>query len=267
MIQSSIRDCLTHVTPDGQWFTTPHDASVERLLREMDTNGVRQSVVVALAGHIENAFVAEVCARYPDRLVPGASLNPAEYAGPDEARAAARKALKDSPFRVLKLHPRLGQYDPLDPRCLAVLEEIESWPQPLPVWICTLMRSRGGTLAKPPVDTCHDLVGRFPKLTFVLCHSAGSDVLRLADAVRDCPNAFLDVSFTLARYQGSSVDQDLTYLFRTFDRRMLFGSDFPEMPVAQGLETFRALARGIPLEKCFGILGGNLGRILGEEGL
>ena len=31
-----IIDSLTHITPDGRWFSTSHDASIDRLLRELD---------------------------------------------------------------------------------------------------------------------------------------------------------------------------------------------------------------------------------------
>ncbi len=52
-----IIDSLTHVTPDGRWFNTSHDAREARLLQEMDAAGVERAVVVALAGFIPNEFV------------------------------------------------------------------------------------------------------------------------------------------------------------------------------------------------------------------
>jgi predicted TIM-barrel fold metal-dependent hydrolase len=159
----------------------------------------------------------------------------------------------------------LNRYDPLDPRCLAALAEIASWEHPLPVWLDTLFYFRGGALRKPPVDTIHELVGRFPSLPFVLLHGGGSWILQVAEAIRDCPNAFLDISFTLQRYRTSSIAADLRYLVSTFDRRVVFGSDFPEVSLRSALEGLREITAGISPEKCANVLGANLEKILGLE--
>jgi predicted TIM-barrel fold metal-dependent hydrolase len=260
-----ILDSLTHVTPDGRWFDTNFNAGENELLRQLDEAGAQQAVLVALAGHIDNAFVLEVCQRHPARLIPCASFNPAAQKDSNAARVNLRAALEGREFKALKLHPRLNRYDPLDSRCLAVLEELASWEQPVPVWLDTLFYYRGGVLQKPLVDTIHELVGRFPSLPFVLLHGGGSWILQVAEAVRDCPNAFVDLSFTLQRYQSSSIATDLRYLVSTFDRRLVFGSDFPEVPIRTALESFRKIADGISAEKCSNVLGGNLRRILGLE--
>jgi predicted TIM-barrel fold metal-dependent hydrolase len=262
-----IFDSLTHVTTRGHWFHTDLDASENALMQQLDEFGTQRAVVVALAEHIENRFVLEVCQRHPDRLVPCASINPVAYGDTTAARAALRAELEASPYRALKLHPRLHCYDPLEPRCLAVLEEIASWQKPLPIWLDTLFYYRGGEMRKPPVDTIHELVGRFSSLSFVLLHGGGSWILQVAEAIRDCPNAFLDISFTLHRYRSSSIAPDLRYLLSSFDRRMIFGSDFPEISIGSALQSFREIADGIAPEKCANVLGANLSRILAMESL
>jgi uncharacterized protein len=258
-------DSLTHVTPDGRWFETEFNASEANLLEQIDRSGIQRAVVVALAGHIENDFVLNVCERHPERLIPCASFNPAAYASPAEARAKLKLEICGNSYKALKLHPRLNRYDPLDPRCSAILEEVASLEQPIPIWLDTLFYYRGGTLKKPLVDTIHELVGRFPSLIFVLLHGGGSWILQVAEAIRDCPNAFLDISFTLQRYKNSSIAADLRYLVSTFDRRLIFGSDFPEVNIVSALATFRELSDGIAPEKCANVLGANLNRIFGME--
>lgn len=258
-----IVDSLTHVTPDGRWFDTTMDASENELLHQLDQSSVERAVVVALAGHIENKFVREVCQRHGDRLVPCASFNPAAYESLIEVREGLRAEIIGQEYKALKLHPRLNRYDPLDPRCLEVLDGVASLEKPLPVWLDTLFYYRGAQLRKPIVDTIHELVGRFPSITFVLLHGGGSWLLQVAEAIRDCPNAFLDVSFTMTRYKSSSISADFRYIFENFDRRVIFGSDFPEVSVANALETFRALSNTISADKCTNILGVNLNSILG----
>lgn len=258
-----ILDALTHVTPDGRWFETAHDASEARLLREMDAAGVERAVVVALAGYISNEFVLEVCRRNPDRLIPGASFNPAAYDSPEHAARECRARLHDQPFKVLKLHPRLNRYDPLDPRCLAVLAELASWEHRVPIWLDTLFRFRGGTLHKPVVDTIHELVVRFGQLDFVLLHAGGTWALHVAEALRDCPNALLDLSHTLHRYADTSLMADFRFLLRRFDRRTVFGSDFPEITMSETLAVLRHCGEGLPAEKLENVLGRNVAALLG----
>lgn len=260
-----ILDSLTHVTSDGKWFGTEFDASEAELLRQIDQSNTQRAVLVALAGHIENQFVLEVCKRHPERLIPCASFNPAAHADPGSARSAALAELGGREFKALKLHPRLNHYDPLDPRCLATLEEISTWKYPLPIWLDTLFYYRGGSLRKPLVDTIHEIVSRFSTLPFVLLHGGGSWILQVAEAIRDCPNAFLDISFTLHRYRSSSIATDVRYLVNTFDRRLVFGSDFPEVGIGSALGAFREIANGLPAEKCHNVLGINLSRILSLE--
>lgn len=255
-------DSLTHVTPDGRWFRTDCDASEARLLREMEEANVDRAVVVALAGYISNEFVLEVCRRHPDRLEPGASFNPVVYPTDADAVREFRAQLQHAPYRVLKLHPRLNGYDPLDSRCMSILEELSSWSETMPVWMDSLFYSRECVLRKSLVDTIHEIVVRFPTLRFVLLHAGGPWALQVAEAIRDCPNTYLDISFTLHRYATSSVGVDLHYLLETFERRLVFGSDFPEIGPLTALNDFWRLADGISPDKCAKVLGENLAALL-----
>jgi predicted TIM-barrel fold metal-dependent hydrolase len=257
-----IVDSLVHVTPDGSWFGRPLNATESQLLRDMDEAGIATSVVVALAGFIENRFVQDVCARHPDRLVAGLSFNPAAYETPRHALREFQTDVLAEGAHVLKLHPRLGGYDPLDSRCVAILEAAATASCPPLIWIDTLLYGKGLILQKPPVAALHELVSRFAPLTFVLLHGAGSELLRLAEAVRDCPNAFVDLSFTLTRYETSSVGRDIQFLLDTFDRRLLFGSDFPEVRPSTALAALCRLAAMTDPEKRENVLGRNLAQLL-----
>ncbi len=260
-----IIDSLTHVTPDGRWFHTDHDASEARLLREMDAANVTRAVVVALADYIPNEFVLDVCRRHPQRLLPAMSFNPATYSTPNDAVHEFRARLHDVPFKVLKLHPRLNRYDPLDPRALAVLEEIAASERPPVIWIDTLFHFPGAALRKSVPETISELVGRYPTLNFILLHSAGPWALQVAAAIRSCQNAFMDISFTIQRYAGSSVELDLRWLLEHFDRRLVFGSDFPEVAPRTALEDFKRLAHDTGQEKQENILGRNLQQLLKRD--
>jgi len=259
-----IIDSLTHVTPDGNWFGTSHDASLGRLLAEMDKAGVDRSVVSALAGHIENDFVLRTCRAHRGRLIPGLSHNPAAYSSPAESKVAVRAIIAGEDFPVLKLHPRLNGYDPLDPRCLAVLEAVAEAVHPPIVYLDTLFRSSKFRLMRPPAETVHDLLLRFPTVRFVLLHGGGSQLLAFSEIAAACGNATLDLSMALLHYERSSLAADIRFVLSRYDRIIVAGSDFPEYTPAAYLERIRSEAAmlGLSEEKIANVLGRNLGGLL-----
>lgn len=72
------------------------------------------------------------------------------------------------------------------------------------------------------------LLERIDSVPLVLLHSGGARVLEamlLADA---CPNVFLETSFSLDCYAGSSIEQDQAFVYRKLgSHRIAYGSDFP----------------------------------------
>jgi len=257
-----IVDAHTHVTPDGQWFSTNCDASEASLLRQMDEVGIDKAAVIGLPGYITNTFINDVCQRHKDRLLPVASFNPANHDNQRIASQEVRKQIKDSGFIGLKLHPRLNRYDPLDSRVLALLEEIAGWHPSITVWIDTFFYYPGGILRKTPVETLHELVSSYPEITFLLAHAGGPDILRLSHAVRSCPNAFLEISLTLTRFLGSSVETDIRYLLQTFEQRLIFGSDFPEVSLSEAKSTFNKLGKETKQGAVEAVLGNNFQRLI-----
>jgi len=54
---------------------------------------------------------------------------------------------------------------------------------------------------------------------------------------------------TICKYEGSSIDLDLEFMFQQFDRRICIGSDFPEYTLAKLRERFKLLSKNIDLKK------------------
>ena len=241
-------DSLVHITPDGRWFNTGFDASEKRLLREMDAAGVERAVVVALAGVIDNQFVLDACRRHADRFVAGASFDPTAAAAPEMA-ARARAELRDAGGRVLKLHPRLNRYDVLEPRVIALLEEIAGWRTPPLIWVDSLLFPKGVAMQRTPIDSVRLLVERFPSLRFLLLHGGGANALAFYEALAPIQNVNLDLSYSLTRYAGTSLAMDHRFLIERFDRRTVWGSDFPEVSLIDATRSFEALAAGLPADK------------------
>ncbi len=253
-------DSLVHATADGSWLgTNRYDAGLNRLLDEMGRAGVARACLVAIADYVDNNTVARFAAEHPDRFVPVGSINPVSYATPSEA-AAAVAHLKTEGFRGLKLHPRLNGYNPLDEKAISAVRA--AGEEGLVLFLDTLFR-QPAVATRHPADLIDELATRCPTTTIILLHGGGSALLQVADVVCAHPNLILDLSFTLIRYQGSSLDADIRYVLRTFDRRTIVGSDFPEMTPMQMLARFADFANDLTDEKRANVLHDNLAKLFG----
>ena len=70
---------------------------------------------------------------------------------------------------------------------------------------------------------------KYPNLKILLMHGGCERIMEFAEMSRFSKNLYLDLSLTLMKYDKSSVDNDLKYLFNNFDQKIVLGSDYPEV--------------------------------------
>jgi predicted TIM-barrel fold metal-dependent hydrolase len=255
----SFFDSLTHITADGSWLgNTEHDARCERLIANLDRCAPARACLVAIAGVIDNETVIDAARRYSERFVPIGSLNPAAFDSEPEIVDAVRRLAADG-FAGLKLHPRLNDYDPLHVKVIRALRA--AGDRGLVVFLDTLFRQPGRATRNAP-DLVDALAVAAPQTNIILLHGGGSQVLAVSEVVAAHSNLVLDVSFTIHRFSGSSVDDDLRFLMRTFDRRMVVGSDFPEYEPLATRDRVLKLCEGLDPAKTANVLASNLERLL-----
>jgi len=253
-------DSLVHVTRDGRWISRGHDAGIQRLNAELERANVSRACLVGLAGVTDNDYLMECARSAPGRFVPVAGVDPTRHADADTS--AAVKAIARAGFRGLKLHPRLNAYDPLDPRCLATIREASG--RGLVVLLDTLFRQRGRPTAHA-ADIVDRLANACPDARIVLLHAGGPALMEVAEVVRLQPGLMLDLSFTLIRYAGSSLDADIRWTMQNLDQRVVIGSDMPEYTPADAFARAEELADGLPVEKWTNIAHLNLDRLFPEQ--
>lgn len=250
-------DSLVHVTSSGTWLNGRDDASLDRLVREMDRAGVSRACLVGLPGVNDPAEILDCAGRAGGRFVPVAGFDPtASREGTAVAGEVA--SLRAAGFRGVKLHPRLGGYHPLHPRVVDTINAAAA--HGLVVFLDTLFRQRARATASAP-DVIDRLAHRCPGAAIVLLHGGGADVLRVAEIVRAHPALVLDVSYTLLAYRHSSVSADLRWIFEKLDQRVVVGSDMPEFTPGDAFDEAERLAEGIPDAKWANIAYGNLARL------
>lgn len=139
----------------------------------------------------------------------------------------------------LKFHPRLEGLPLSHPVYEAAASLANRYGAPIVIdgfidW--TLMR-HGDFLT----DFGH-LAERNPQAQFCLAHCGSPRLLESLMLAKRLANVFLDTSFTLEYFRHSSLVQDMTQILWSMNgQRVMFGSDYPEVSIADSAERLMAI--------------------------
>lgn len=251
-------DSLTHVTAEGEWLDqNRYDAGLPRLLAELQNVPGARACLVGIAGYHDNDFLERVWRQHSALFVPIAGFDPAAH-GPEADLKGLLSELRDRGFAGIKLHPRLNGYDPLDERSIRTMQMAGELG--LVVFLDTLFRQTGRPM-RHPVDIIDVIAKACTETRIVLLHGAGSHLLGLFELGRMHAHLTIDISFTLMRYAGSSIDLDIGFMSKALDQRLCVGSDFPEYTPRESLRQFERVSADLPEEKQRNVLFENLDRL------
>ncbi len=254
-----IFDSLAHPTLTGKWLERKNmDASFAGLVENMERAGFTRACAIGLWG-IENyahmPFIEE-CKQYPS-LVPIAGINPDS----GESVSDNLQEIKQLGYQGIKIHPRFSHHT----RKLDRLEKLFTGAEKLDlaVFYCTYMHcSLDNYPNSDPFYSLVQLLGKAPEARVILVHGGDVDLLKYAELVRFNPNLLLDLSMTMIKYKGSSLDADVRFLFGQFDRRICIGTDHPESSHISVRQRFEHFASGLTQDKIENIAYRNLEQFL-----
>ncbi len=247
-----IIDSLTHITSDGKWFDTTLDAGWTRLEKNMAAVGVEKSVVSGLPTLDDALVILETAKKHPHTVIPVAAFSQ------DQSRSLKEQieTIKDQGFAGIKIHSRLLKISLED----SLLDEVLSLcgKLGLVVYLCTMIKHPAPLPKRPLPYIIGDLCSRHKETKIVLAHGGYNEILAVSEQVRGFENVLLDLSCTLLRFETSSLGQDISFLVKTFDRRLCLGSDFPEATFADVLGAMQRLGFAKETLDNKGILGNNI---------
>ncbi len=254
-------DSLAHPTLTGDWFGRGQDATFETLMSDMRGAGFMRACAVGLAGHegYNHEAFAKRCLEFP-QLVPIAGMTPKSTAEIDPELDIVR----DLGFKGIKLHPRLSQFGYDDPRLVDTFKSATR--HGLPVFLCSYYHAP--IERYPDSDPLYSVVRALkaaPDTRLIILHGGTVELMRWMQFARHTPTVLFDVSFTLMRYKGSSLDDDLAWLFREFNKRTCIGTDHPEFGHADVRNRIRELTPGMSDDAARNIGGRNLAQFLGVD--
>lgn len=257
---SLIFDSLTHPTLSGVFPSRkgPLEASFQELCAQMEKSEVAWACAVGLdgvEGYEHSKFIAQ-CQNFSN-LFPIAGFNP--IASPCIPTEIAK--LNDMGYLGIKLHPRFSRFTLLDTE--PIVETLTAaYEVDLPVFLCTYNYSSARTFSQEDqILSLSKILANSPDTSLVLVHGGVLDVLKFSEFARHNPNLLIDLSFTLLKYEGSSLDHDISYLFKSFDKRMCIGSDFPDFSLYELRRRFNHFASSVKKEKAENIASQNLLRL------
>jgi hypothetical protein len=208
-----------------------------------------------------NAYVAELARRYP-QIVPFGTVLPGEPG----AEAIVAEALDVQGHVGLKLHCHVQKFSPDDPRLFPIYEAVAKRGK-------VIVLHAGKEPASPAygfdcraacgLEPVRRVIERYPELKLVVPHLGQSEDREFIQLCRESPNLYLDTAMAIGGYltEASTRDQ----LLPVADK-LLFGTDFPNLPYPWGLELDRLIGMGLPDDALDGILYRNAARLVGKEG-
>lgn len=248
-----VHDCHINLSESGKWFNSNLDASYERIVDVVDDAGIARAVLLAMPGVCTNrVFGSEKIDRSRFWCFGNLDFSRLEY---------SLDEINELKLDGVKVHPRIqnvGIDTLLEMDFLYQLEESE-----LPLMICGWQQS-----STVPIETLSPLhidrlAKKHPKLPIIFSHMGGYRFWDALTVARANPRVHLDCSYYLQAFQGTSLETDFYAALKTIDRKVIYGSDFPEVPVKSYLENFIQMIDGIEEVKLANIFTRNIERLMG----
>lgn len=230
--------------------------SLDEMVDAMDDAGIGRAVLFTLAGLFKeyqkhNDEIAAQAARYPDRFIPFATVNPRDG---DVALREMERCVKDLDFKGFKLHPWMTSFPANSPASLDVARQGEALGVPFII--------HSGT---PPTSSplqIAEMARVAPSTTFILAHMGLPDLWKEAiRAAERYPNILLETAGTPSLAIRVAVE-------RLGADRVVYGSDMPfgdRCNVFFQIQKIRDLHLGSEAESS--ILCGNAEKLFADKAL
>jgi predicted TIM-barrel fold metal-dependent hydrolase len=256
-----IIDPMGHQTLYGNWLGNPLNCSFSSLSSDLKSSPFYKAFAIGmhdLDAYDHKSFILE-CSKF-ENLIPIAGFNTnLDF----EHLENEMKYIKTLGFKGIKIHPRFSKFDYNSDILAQIFEYAQNYK--LVVFYCTYSHCRAPHY--PEKDTFYTIVkalNKCPKVKLILVHGGDVSILKYAELTRFNANVLLDLSMTLMKYKGSSIDQDLSFLFKNFDRKITIGTDYPEYNHFDVYERVEFFCKGLLQEKIDNICYKNIENLLGE---
>lgn len=266
-------DAHVHLLPDRlaqairDWFdrhawSIEHRLGVDECVSVLRRGGVDRMVALPYAhkpgiAAALNSFTAEVAARNPS-VLPCCTVFPGE----DGDERLLDEALSGV-FRGVKIHCHVMKVAPDDRRLDAVFRASARYRKPVTIHCGPAPALPGygvDTRAVSGADRLRRALDRHPDAVVIVPHLGVDESDKFEALLRDHPNLYLDTTMAITGYFPYQPDSGIV---RRNPDRILYGTDFPNLPYEWDRELRAVRALELPAADEAKILGGNAARLFG----
>jgi len=249
-----IFDSLTHPTLNGDWILPKYQgrARLNELETQMEVSNVRWAFAVGMRGigDYDGRSYLEFVRSSSKCLLPVAYFDYKASESAADVKQRIRR-LKKLGYLGIKLHLRFSRIRLTDKILPQVIKRAAD--AQMPVLLCTYRYCRNFDRLPNSFDDFLSLLSKVSDCPIILMHGGDVNLLQMMEVARAFTNVLVDLSFTLLKYEGSSLDLDVRHLFEHFDRRICIGSDHPEFSLADLRRRFNHFAEGLDTNKATNI--------------
>lgn len=268
-------DAHVHLFPDRlaaavrAWFDKhawdiQHRIGVEEALATLKAHGVHRAVTLPYAHKpgmavALNDFTRELQASHSE-VVACCTVFPGE----DGAEKILEESLGSPDFHGIKIHCHVMKIAPDDPRMDAVWRASARFRKPVVIHSGPEPSLGGGygidTRTVSGAARVRRALERHPDAIAIVPHLGADEYAQFEAMLDDLPNLYLDTTMAIGGYFEHGPDLEM---LRRRPQRILFGTDFPNLPYAWDREI--KVVRGLKLSETdeAAILGGNAARLFG----
>ncbi len=169
------------------------------------------------------------------------------HPGDPRATEILTNAVNELKFIGLKLHPRLQEFRVDSPAAVKLVECAGNLNIPV---LIDAFPDGTGIMQGFDVLSYARLAQMCPGTRIIWAHMGGHRVLDMLMLAKRLPNVYMDMSYSLLYYRGSSVPKDMVYAMRSMKfRRIFYGSDYPDRPLGDSLSLTLGLLRALGLDE------------------
>ena len=268
-----IIDAHVHLFPDRlsqairRWFddhawSIEHRIGVDECVTRLRAGGIDRMVALPYAhkpgmARALNDFTAVIAARHPE-VIPCCTVFPGE-----EGAEGILEDCLSSNFRGVKIHCHVMRIAPDDPRMDAVWRASARFRKAVVIHCGPEPASGGYGIDVKQFSGAARLrraLDRHPEAVVIVPHLGVDQSAQFEAMLPDYPNLYLDTTMVIAGYfpQGPDVE-----MLRRHPDRILYGTDFPNIPYAWDRELKALRALKLPPRDEAAILSGNALRLFG----
>jgi predicted TIM-barrel fold metal-dependent hydrolase len=272
-----IIDAHVHLFPDRlaqavrRWFdehawSIEYRLGVDESVEKLKAFGVDRMVALPYAhkagmARALNDFTADIAARHPE-VIPCCTVFPGE----DGAERILEDCLSSN-FRGVKIHSHVMRIAPDDARLDPVWRASARYRKPVVIHCGPEPASAGYGIDVKQFSGAEKLrraLDRHPEAVVIVPHLGIDQSAQFEAMLAEYPNLYLDTTMVIAGYFPGGPDVEM---LRRHPDRILYGTDFPNIPYAGDRELNAVRALKLPAADEEKILSGNARRLFLAQGL